>query len=495
MARLLHFTILGPWLAACLMAMSSAHGAPALDYTDARHLLNRTGFGATDAEIRSVVGLSREQAANQLLRGALVKAITPAPASVGEFVSMRGMRMLDDEARKAFVRRQFMTSVELRNWWLQEMLETPSPMTEHMTLFWHNHFVSSQQKVRSPVLMFRQNVLLRRHALGNFATLLHAIARDPAMVIYLDNAQNRKAQPNENFAREVMELFTLGEGNYSERDIKEAARAFTGWSIERDDGTFRFRRLQHDPGSKTVFGKTGDLDGDDVLDLLLAQPQCARFIVAKLWREFIAPEPDPREVERIAAAFFDAHYDIPTALRLLLTSDAFYAAANRAVLVKSPVELIVGTLRTFDVQTGELTPFSFLSATLGQNLFAPPNVKGWPGGESWINSTTLLQPKQFLERLFRGQDMRGTDGMTPKGGARLAKGAGSIDGAGRQRFMNALTDIRFNADAWVASLGGASGERIARLVLAAAPVDPPDSNAQGLELIRALTRDAVFQLK
>ncbi len=469
--------------------------SPRLDFPDARHLLNRTGFGATEAEIRGYVGLTREQAADRLLGRVRSDSSTPPPASVGVFESPRGLKKLDDEARKAFIRRQFQISVELRNWWLEEMLETPSPLTERMTLFWHNHFVSGQEKVKSPVLMYRQNVLLRRHALGNFGKLLHEIARDPAMVIYLDNAQNRKAQPNENFAREVMELFTLGEGNYSERDIKEAARAFTGWSVEPDDGTFRFRRFQHDTGSKTVLGKSGNLDGDDVLDLLLAQSRCAEFVVAKLWREFVSPEPDPREVKRIGNAFFLNRYDIRVALRLLLTSDAFYAEANRAVLIKSPVDLVVGTLRTFEVKTGELTPFVFLTASLGQNLFSPPNVKGWPGGEAWINSTTLLQRKQFLERLFRGQDMRGTDGMMPRGGARVAKGQGKMGGEGRQRFMQALADIEFNADAWLAAFGAEGAGRIAQLVLAAAPVDPPQAEASGLELIRELTQDPVYQLK
>jgi len=478
-----------------LVMTPSADAAPALDFDDARHLLNRTGFGATELEIRGFVGLTREQAVERLLRGARSEAATAPPASVGKFVSPRGLRSLDDEARKEFVRRQFVISVEMRNWWLEEMLETPSPLTERMTLFWHNHFVSGQEKVKSPVLMYRQNVLLRRHALGNFGKLLHEIARDPAMVVYLDNAQNRKAQPNENFAREVMELFTLGEGHYSERDVKEAARAFTGWSVDPDDGTFRFRRFQHDTGSKTVLGKSGNLDGDDVLDILLAQPRCAEFIVGKLWREFISPEPDSVEVKRIGSFFYLNRYDIRVALRLLLTSDAFYAEANRATLIKSPVDLVVGTLRTFDVKTGELTPFAFLSASLGQNLFSPPNVKGWPGGEAWINSTTLLQRKQFLERLFRGQDMRSIDGMMPRGGARVAKGQGRMGGEGRQRFLQALSDIEFNADAWLASFVGDGIDRIARLVLAMAPVDPPEAGASGLELIRELTQDPVYQLK
>jgi uncharacterized protein (DUF1800 family) len=236
------------------------------------------------------------------------------------------------------------------------MLATRSPLTERMTLFWHNHFVSSQQKVRYTRLMYEQNVLLRRHAVGNFGELLHAVSKDPAMVIYLDSASNRKGKPNENFAREVMELFTLGEGNYSEQDIKEAARAFTGWSVDPDSGEFMFRRPAHDDGVKTVLGRSGNFDGDAVLDILLAQPQTAEFIVSKLWREFVSPAPDAMEVKRIARMFRDNRYNIKVALRALLTADAFYAPQNRAVLIKSPVELIVGTLRQFRFETGEVTP-------------------------------------------------------------------------------------------------------------------------------------------
>jgi uncharacterized protein (DUF1800 family) len=188
---------------------------------------------------------------------------------------------LSEEERKLALRAQAENGAELRSWWLTEMLTTRSPLTEKMVLFWHNHFVSSLQKVRSPVLMYRQNLLLRKHALGYFGDMLHEVSKDPAMVVYLDNASNRKAQPNENFAREVMELFTLGEGNYVEHDIKEAARAFTGWSIDLDTGQFLSRPLIHDDGVKTVLGRSGNFDGDAVLDILLAQPQTAEFIVRK----------------------------------------------------------------------------------------------------------------------------------------------------------------------------------------------------------------------
>src|SRR5258706_402592 len=260
------------WLTAAALPTAALAAAP-LSYDDARHLLNRTGFGATDAEIRRFVGATREDAARTLLSETRTAAITPPPAWTGNPGPLRYPRKGENASemeKKQFQQEQVRDGLELRGWWLDEMLVTPSPLTERMTLFWHNHFVSGQQKVKLAELMYRQNVTLRANALGRFGDLLHAIARDPAMVIYLDNAQNRKGTPNENFAREVMELFTLGEGHYSEQDIKEAARAFTGWSLDRETGQFVFRRFIHDYGQKTVLGKSGNLDGDDGPEPFLA---------------------------------------------------------------------------------------------------------------------------------------------------------------------------------------------------------------------------------
>src|SRR5271169_3604370 len=409
-------------LAACL-AQAAMASAP-LSYDDARHLLNRTGFGATDAEIRRFTGMSREDAARKLLAATRTSASTPPPAWAAVPTALRyprGGEGASDMARKQFQQEQIREGLQLRGWWVNEMLTTPSPLTEHMTLFWHNHFVSSQQKVRFAELMYRQNLTLRANALGNFGALLHAVARDPAMVIYLDNARNRKGTPNENFAREVMELFTLGEGNYSEQDIKEAARAFTGWSIDRDSGGFVSRRFIHDDGSKTVLGRSGNLDGDDVLDVLLEQRATAEFITRKLWREFVSPDPDEAQVKRVANRFSDGRYDIKVVLYELLTSDAFYARENRGVLIKSPIDLVVGTLKQFDMKPSQPVPFAVAAAAMGQNLFAPPNVKGWPGGEAWINSSTLLARKQFLDRLFRADDPAGRAAMAPEAIAPVPK--------------------------------------------------------------------------
>ena len=469
----------------------AAHAA-AIGYEGARHLLNRAGFGATDAEIAALAPLERGAAVDRLLAGARREAATPPPDFLdAPFDRFYRVGNLQAEERMAVQRKLAQESFELRAWWLREMLDTPSPLTERMTLFWHNHFATSQQKVRSLQLMHRQNALLRREALGNFATLLHAVAKDPAMLVYLDNAGNRRQAPNENFAREVMELFTLGEGHYTEQDIKEAARAFTGWSLDRDTGEFTYRRMWHDYGVKTVLGKTGRLDGDEVLDVLLAKPQAARFIAAKVWREFVSPTPDAQEVERWATVFRESRYEVKPLLRAVLTSDAFWSPDNRGALVKSPVDLVVGTLRTFGIRPADLRPAVFACAALGQNPFSPPNVKGWTGGPAWIDSATLLARRQFVERVFRGSDpMMASVPLRAGGEARGAPGQ-----AMRRMLERGMVDYTFDAERFAASLGTAADARLVKLALAYPAVNPPDADAPFAERVRGLVADAAYQLK
>jgi uncharacterized protein (DUF1800 family) len=467
--------------------------AAGMGYADARQLLSRTGFAPTETEIETFATLTRAEAVGRLLADVRTEPQASPPPEVTELIPPERLRRLknaSEEEKKAFRREQFQKSLELRAWWYREMLDTPSPLTERMTLFWHNHFACSQQKVRSPALMYRQNLLLRRDALGNFGELLHAVARDPAMVIYLDSVSNKKGEPNENFAREVMELFTLGEGHFSEQDVREAARAFTGWSLDRRTGEFRFRARMHDYGEKTVLGRSGDFDGDDVLDILLAQPATAKFIAAKLWREFVSPTPDPREVSRLATVFRNSHYEIKPLLRALLTSDAFYATQNRAVLIKSPVELIVGTLRLLDIHPDDLRPVAFAGRNLGEDIFAPPNVKGWPGGETWINSQTLLARRQLITRLFRAEE-------TPMP-AMLAVADRDPVRAMRQRAVRMQQDYRFDASRWFAQFPHPQGLRqasLTRLVLARAPQAEPPADANDRAYLRALLLDPVYQLK
>jgi len=384
----------------------ASHAAPSrLDADEARHLLIRTGFAPTAAEIDAITGRSAEQAVDDII-GAAKRAQfrhTLPQEAVAAPPAQREVQAMSQGERQMARRDQIREGIDIKEWWMREMIETPTPLAERMTLFWHGHFATSQQKVVRADAMWRQQQLLRASALGSFREMLHGVARDPAMLVYLDGARSRKEAPNENFAREVMELFTLGEatqgGGYTEQDIREAARAFTGWSLERDDFSFRFRPALHDFGPKTVLGKSGDLDGDQVLDILLDQPQAARFIVEKLWVEFVSPTPDPREVESIAQRFRASNYDIAVAMRELLLSRDFWDVANRNSLVKSPVELVVGAVRELGVRNLDLKPLVQKSAQLGQNLLAPPNVKGWPGYTEWINATTLLERRRFADQL------------------------------------------------------------------------------------------------
>jgi uncharacterized protein (DUF1800 family) len=412
-------------LALAISAAASAVLAAPIGEEGARHLLGRAGFGASPAEVAAYAPLERAAAVDKLLDGVRQDASTPTPAFLAQgFERYQSPVQLPEEERKAAQQKLVREGLELREWWLREMLDTPSPLTERMTLFWHNHFATSQRKVRVSWLMYQQNVLLRRESLGNFGRMLHAVAKDPAMLVYLDNARSRREAPNENFAREVMELFTLGEGRYAEADIKEAARAFTGWSLDPATGEYRYRPNIHDGGAKTVLGKTGRFSGEDVLDILLARPETAEFVTTKLWREMVSPTPDRLEVQRIATVFRDARYEVKPLVRAMLLCDAFWSAGNRAALIKSPVDLVVGTMRTYDMHPAQLRASVVAAAGLGQNLFAPPNVKGWPGGDAWIDSATLLGRKQYLERLMRGGDnlmvARKAEGMAEADAIRVA---------------------------------------------------------------------------
>jgi len=469
-----------------------AAAAP-MGQNEARHLLLRTSFAALPADIEALAGLSRAEAVERLIVRTRFEPATRPAEMLDRWTPRSQFRNWSEEERRTWLAQTIRQGQELRAWWFGEMLATASPFTERMTLFWHNHFVSSLQKVRPTRLMYRQNLLLRRHAVGSFRELLHAVARDPAMIVYLDNASNRKGQPNENFARELMELFTLGEGRYGEQDVKEAARAFTGWGIDGETGEYLFRPGLHDEGPKTILGKTAAFDGDDVIDLLLAEPQTAETIVRKLWQEFVSPKPDAREVVRIAAEFRKSDYDIRLPLRQLLASDAFYAEANRASLVKSPVELLVGTLRQFRFEFGDVYPFVVMSRQLGQDLMAPPNVKGWPGGEQWINAGTLLTRKQILERLFRLTEPSRIASMNAEPQMQRVAADAFADETGR--FRRAMQDVWFNESAWSGELRGTDSAALVRLLLPAKPVHPLASHPDRIGLVRQLTLDPMYQLR
>lgn len=387
-----------------------------LDFDDARHLLTRAGFAPAAFEIERYVGRTRETAVDALLASTRTAPTTSPPPwteKPGNLLRGRRARNLTADEREALQRERRQRVLELREWWLAEMVRTDSALTERMTLFWHGHFATSVTKVRDARLMYEQNALFRRDGLGSFAALLHAVTRDPAMLIWLDGARNRRGAPNENYAREVMELFTLGEGHCTQTDVVQAARAFTGLGVDRESGRFVYRPRLHDSGYKTLLGRSGDLDADSAIDAILAQPETARFIVRKLWREFVSPTPDATEVATIAGRFYHSGYDIKVALRSLFLSDAFWAPENRGVLVKSPVELAVGAMRALGAVPRSMRPVVVATARMGESLFAPPNVRGWPGGDAWITSATLLARKEFLVRLSRGMPVAaGSAGLT-----------------------------------------------------------------------------------
>lgn len=490
-----------------------------LSIEDARHFLRRTGFAPTEAESQALVGKTRQQVVDDMLASANLQAKTQPPAFVNEAI-VPYRSLLTDEAKKAEREQQLRYGLALRAWWMQEMLQSTSPFSERMVLFWHNHFATSQQKVRYSQPMYRQQLIFRDQGLNNFRSLLHAVAKDPAMLFYLDGARNRKEAPNENFAREVMELFTLGEasagGRYTESDIKEAARAFTGWSLEPESFSYRYRPAIHDAGEKQVLGRRGAFTGEQVLDIILDQPQVARFITGKLWREFVSPEPEAAEVQRIATVFREQRYDIKPLMRELLLSPAFWSEANRATLIKSPVELVVGTLRQFGFGFSDATPLVLRSASMGQNLFSPPNVKGWPGHTAWIDSTSLLDRKRFLEQLFRAIEMPDKnrvsmqaarmDMQDMKQSGRLKGVAKALGREGVLKVAQAQSNIWFDAEQWLATYGGHLDREpnvtaklaIQKAVLPLEPINPLAINSSplvGISLLRQLVLDPSYQLK
>lgn len=288
--------------------------------------------------------------------------------------------------------------------WMDRMILREGQLRERMTFFWHNHFATSTSFA---YLMQVQNNTLRHYALGSFRKMLHAISKDPAMIIYLNNQQNKKKQPNENFAREVMELFTLGRGNYTENDIKEAARAFTGWQVDMA-GVFKFNDKQHDSDSKTVFGKTGNFDGGDIIDMLLEKRQTARYISSKIFREFVSEFPDKEIIEQMTKVFYESDYNIGKLMRFVFSSDWFYEPRFIGCKIASPVDLLVRYARLTGMHFTEQKAQLEAQKVLGQVLLFPPNVAGWKGGRNWIDASSLLIrlsiPKVMLDGT--GLDLR-----------------------------------------------------------------------------------------
>lgn len=394
----------------------------------AAHLLNRAGFGGSPAEVAALSRRGPRAAVEKLVDYRKTSEAFSPPSWIVPGIEerrrggkLKGLtaekrRMIRKEASKQKKERLR----DLRQWWLRRMLGTSRPLQEKLTLFWHGHFATSYTKVKSAYAMYLQNMTLRDNANGNFATLVTELAKDPAMLVYLDNAKSRKGNPNENFARELMELFTMGEGNYTESDIKAVARAFTGWTLDRDSYMFSFRKKWHDRDIKTIFGTSGNFGGADVISLITARPATARFIARKLWEYFAYPGPDATVVEALAEVLRGANYELKPLLRTILLSEEFYAKRALRTQVKSPVQYLVQSVTQLGTDLPSAEQSQRILRGMGQELFAPPNVKGWDGGYSWITSSTIGARNRLAKLLVYGKASRKKQrGRQPAAGAAI----------------------------------------------------------------------------
>jgi uncharacterized protein (DUF1800 family) len=352
------------------------------------HLYRRAAFGATWTELETGLKLGPEATIEALLRG--------------------GPGQEDFDRQTAMVAESVAQSnngQQAKAWWLYRMVYTPYPLREKLTLFWHNHFATSNSKVNNAGFILGQYELMRRHALGNFRALLQEMSKDPAMLIWLDTSLSKKGKSNENYARELMELFSLGIGNYTEDDIREAARAFTGWSIEGGKGVYK--PAQHDDTDKKVLGQTGKWTGEDIVRICLEQKSAPYFIAGKLYRFLISETvpATPELLEPLASEFRRSDYDFGALVRRVLRSNLFFSPAVYRTRIKSPVDFALGIVRALEGRIGT-TALATALESLGQNVFYPPSVKGWDGGPTWLNGQTLLYRQNLALALTSTEDPR-----------------------------------------------------------------------------------------
>jgi len=378
----------------------------------AAHLLNRAGFGGSPDDIENIRKMGMERAVSWFLDYDKIPDTTPAPDWAHpdpELITKRqaANKAPDLETKRMLLRELTVTlytqMADLRYWWVRRMALGPRPFQEKMTLFWHGHFATSFEKVKMPYFFWLQNETLRQNATGPFDKLLIAVAKDPAMLRYLDGATSNRNKPNENFAREVMELFTLGEGHYTEQDIQQAAKAYTGWSLDRDKLAYQFRPRNHDYGPKTVFGQTGNFTGEEVLGTICKNPQCAKFISEKIWRFFVQDQPPAPVVEALATKFQKSGLDVKQLMGVIFRSKEFYAPEVMRSQIKSPVQWLIGATRQLQASLPTKPMTLVMLNSLGEELFQPPNVKGWDGGIAWITTNSLLDRYNFAAALVEGE--------------------------------------------------------------------------------------------
>ncbi|MGP6157876.1 MAG: DUF1800 domain-containing protein [Vulcanimicrobiaceae bacterium] len=438
----------------------------------AAHLLRRAGFGGSPDTLARFAAMPLHAAVDALVNVPASDGLPEVPpdlpdesgigAAIAERVMANGTNQGDPELlalreQRRMLERRGIETVQL--WWLDRMLQTPAPLQEKMTLFWHGHFTTAAiQKGVTPAEIVAQNRLFRTYALDNVRDLTQAVSRDPAMLKYLDNVLNTRAHPNENYARELMELFTLGIGNYTEQDVRESARAWTGLRIQRgSDDVILFDR-QHDSGSKTFLGKTGNFDGSDIVAIIFQQPAAARFFATKLLSFFVYSEPEPQLVDAVADTIRKHDFQLQPVMSALLRSNVFYSERAYRALVKSPVEFVVGSYQLFGITQAPPQTLAAL-ARMNQILFYPPNVKGWPGGEAWLNSQTVLARENFAGALMGSKEVGGGTNWL------FAGGIGQPDDAARRLTQTILQgDVSAAAAAELAGyLGGAGTSALGAL--------------------------------
>ncbi len=374
----------------------------------AAHLFRRAGFGAAIDRVRSASKAGLNDTLDQLFEMESAK-------SYDEEMAVAGRMVTGGQDSKG-----------LAAWWLLKMAQSPAPLLEKMTLFWHGHFATSADKVNDARGMLRQHLVLRAHALGRFESLVRQISRDVAMLVYLDSTENRKTRPNENYARELMELFCLGPGNYTEHDIKEIARCFTGWEVRRNK--FKFNSYQHDEGDKSFLGATGKFTGDDAIEIVLQQPAAARFIAKKLIRFFVFDDTPITDqlAEPVAKCLRENRFEIKPAMWMILRSKLFFSQHSIGMKLKSPVELAIGVLRLLGASVN-MTQLADQLQRLGQLPLYPPNVKGWDGGRSWINASTVLARANLVEKIVASPATRYGAGSLGQWYAATTEGSDSLD--------------------------------------------------------------------
>lgn len=403
-----------------------------------QHLLWRAAFGPMAENVNQLPEFSQKDLYRLLVKTSSKKPEEFSIASnlfdgfVKGVQDVSMMQKLSQDQKKMLRKQSVEDLKNLNLTWLGEMINSEAQMREKMSIFWHGHFAC-----RVINIYFQQQLLniIRENALENFGDLLREVSKSPAMLSFLNNQQNKKQHPNENFAREVMELFTMGRGNYTEEDVKESARAFTGWGFNLQ-GAFVERPFLHDNGNKTFLGKTGNFDGDDIIDILLQQKQTAKFITQKIYKCFVNDTPDFEKIELLANSFYQSNYDIKKLLTEIYTSDWFYDDKNIGTHIKSPVELLAGIRRLLPMELDKPEVQLLFQRALGQILFYPPNVAGWPGGKNWIDSSALMLRMRIPQILTAADDFV----VKPKDDDDTMMGMEGIDHKAKARQVNSTVD-------------------------------------------------------